>query len=581
MPSRWFARILLAAVSLTCVGGARSLADRASAGRLVAFGHGTSPAAVADCIAPEQRALVEQRVAIYELAAGRESARRKAEPTPYPFFPQAGTLWQDLFVTNFVDLDASSAVRDWECTDVSYDGHRGHDSALVSFTEQRIGVPVFAALDGMVVDAHDGEFDENIEWNDQTANYVILDHGGGQYAYYWHFKRDSVAVVAGQQVRAGEQLGLTGSSGISTGPHLHFESEFNGRTYEPSAGPCRRGRSYWVEQTPTRDDRFPIDFTFGASSFGDARPIPFDDVPHVGTMLQGERTIHYRYIVGNLPADSRHRFRFGRPDGSIAADDALTFDTPAYRWSWWWFYSTVDLDVTGTWTLLVDVDGQRLLEAPFRVVASAADVVNRPPNAVSAAFDPPLPSSQEAVFCHVGTSLVAEDPDYEVVRYRYQWSVNGATIRDVTTAALSDAIPRGSFGAGDELACVVTPMDASASGPSTRVTAGTVFAPTVRVVSPNGGERLRAGTSVTISWESSDSAGIASHDIFLSTDGGASYPTPIAMGLGGEDRSYAWAIPAAQPKSKVARIRVVARNVEGGEGQDDSDESFRIKKARR
>ena len=104
-------------------------------------------------------------------------------------------------------------------------------------------MPIFAALDGTVVTAHDGEPDQNTEWAGQRANFVVLDHGAGHRTWYFHLKLGSVAVEEGQEVKAGQQLGLTGSSGISSGPHLHFQSELNNEWYEPSSGPCRSGPS--------------------------------------------------------------------------------------------------------------------------------------------------------------------------------------------------------------------------------------------------------------------------------------------------------------------------------------------------
>jgi hypothetical protein len=74
---------------------------------------------------------------------------------------------------------------------------------IYGFREQSIGVPIFAALDGTVVDAHDGEDDMNTEWRGQPANYVILDNGGSQYSLYWHMRKNSVAVSPGQAVLAG------------------------------------------------------------------------------------------------------------------------------------------------------------------------------------------------------------------------------------------------------------------------------------------------------------------------------------------------------------------------------------------
>jgi hypothetical protein len=106
-------------------------------------------------------------------------------------------------------------------------------------------------------------------------------------------------------------------------------------------------------------------------------------------------------------------------------------------------------------------------EAPLTVVASADQIVNRPPNPITAAIDassanPPTPA--DVLFCRVNTSLVNEDPDYDIVRYRYQWRVNGAVVRDVTSAALSDALPSKSASLDDIVSCSVTPSDGKVSG---------------------------------------------------------------------------------------------------------------------
>ena len=77
----------------------------------------------------------------------------------YSFYPQAGNFWDDLFPTNHVDLDPGPGTRDYHCSGYTYDGHEGIDTSIVTFDYMAIGVPIFAALDGQVIDAHDGEFD--------------------------------------------------------------------------------------------------------------------------------------------------------------------------------------------------------------------------------------------------------------------------------------------------------------------------------------------------------------------------------------------------------------------------------------
>ncbi len=105
--------------------------------------------------------------------------------------------------------------------------------------------------------------------------------------------------------------------------------------------------------------------------------------------------------------------------------------------------------------------------------------------------------------------------------------------------------------------------------------------PSVTVLSPNGPtDKLRAGTTFMIRWQSIDNVGVTAHDVLFSTDGGATYPTTLVTGLTGTAQSFNFAIPASQPKTKTARIRVIARDAAGNTGQDDSNANLKIKPAR-
>ena len=96
--------------------------------------------------------------------------------------------------------------------------HRGVDIAT------SMGTPVLAADSGTVQVAG---------WPDNSGygNRVVINHGNGYVTWYAHLSRVSVSV--GQAVSRGQQIGLEGSTGRSTGPHLHFEIRKNGVFQNP------------------------------------------------------------------------------------------------------------------------------------------------------------------------------------------------------------------------------------------------------------------------------------------------------------------------------------------------------------
>jgi hypothetical protein len=93
------------------------------------------------------------------------------------------------------------------------------------------GEPVFAAASGRVVASFDEgldnrEVDETRLKTDRLAdygNYLVMDHGGGEYALYGHLKQGSARVGRGDVVERGQQIANIGASGSSLMPHLHFQ----------------------------------------------------------------------------------------------------------------------------------------------------------------------------------------------------------------------------------------------------------------------------------------------------------------------------------------------------------------------
>lgn len=88
----------------------------------------------------------------------------------------------------------------------------------------KTGTRVCAARDGVVIavraDSDKGGLKpENLS----DGNYIFIRHNDGTEANYWHFKKDGVLVNIGDTVKTGQVIGLSGNTGYSAFPHLHFE----------------------------------------------------------------------------------------------------------------------------------------------------------------------------------------------------------------------------------------------------------------------------------------------------------------------------------------------------------------------
>jgi murein DD-endopeptidase MepM/ murein hydrolase activator NlpD len=86
------------------------------------------------------------------------------------------------------------------------------------------GSPIYAVADGRVSFAG---------WHGGHGNYVKLEHSGNLGTGYGHMSR--IGVKVGQQIRRGQVIGYVGSTGLSTGPHLHYELFKNGETVNPNS----------------------------------------------------------------------------------------------------------------------------------------------------------------------------------------------------------------------------------------------------------------------------------------------------------------------------------------------------------
>jgi murein DD-endopeptidase MepM/ murein hydrolase activator NlpD len=125
----------------------------------------------------------------------------------------------------------------WRTTSHFNPGNRGVGLYAVDI-ELPIGTPIVAARAGTVVATRDHFVDGN--GRDLEENFVMVRHDDGTVARYIHLQHRGVLVAVGQRVAQGERIGLTGNTGDTGGPHLHFDVQRCGPNLPPhyNALPC-------------------------------------------------------------------------------------------------------------------------------------------------------------------------------------------------------------------------------------------------------------------------------------------------------------------------------------------------------
>ena len=168
---------------------------------------------------------------------------------------------EECFVQSYVDIDPGPGIRDRACGIHTYDGHTGTDFRLQSLDLMDRGIPVLAAESGQIVRTRDGMrdvsmrlFGRKLALRRGAGNHVVIDHGGGWRTLYGHMRQGSVAVKPGDTVKAGQQIGLVGMSGLTEFPHLHFEVMKSGNIIDPFLGSDNRNdckgpkKSLWTAE---------------------------------------------------------------------------------------------------------------------------------------------------------------------------------------------------------------------------------------------------------------------------------------------------------------------------------------------
>lgn len=361
----------------------------ATVGRAGAFGGAGTivPPSAPDGLPPNVLAEIARRSAV---APKPSTGDQQAQFTEYRW-PLERLLKDGLTLVNYTDLDPTAGRLDYEGGTHNYDGHTGIDYLLDSFRLMDRGCRITAAAPGTVVyldnsSPYDRHCDSS-DWPD-AGNWVWIRFADGSYHEYLHMRSNSMVVQLGEAVLPGQLLGLVGSSGYSTGPHLHFETGDDtgpGGTYkfrEPYHGTANLLPSLWVDQGDYVGDdplRF-IDLgVFSESQVGGSIfNINYCDV--IGSVQQPRVFgLHERILPMWFAFQSRccdvATITVRKPDGSVFGSfDYTVPEKIQWGWIWAYFYwdGGVDPPDFGTWRVQVEVSGQLQKERTFAVGAATA-----------------------------------------------------------------------------------------------------------------------------------------------------------------------------------------------------------------
>lgn len=271
-------------------------------------------------------------------------------------------------VSGFVDHnpDYPDQIEDYNCGNRSYDldsgyNHQGTDYFLWPFSWHKVNddeVRVIASAPGLIIGRIDGNYDRNCGFGGGTWNAVYVQHADGTIVYYGHLKNNSVtAKQVGDTVSTGEYLGVVGSSGNSTGPHLHFQlqdEQFN--IIDPYTGDCNPVASSWADQRPYYDSAVNAVKTHFAPPVFNTCPQPAEKNEQ-NRFEPGDRVYFVIYYRDQL-AGQQSRYTIFKPDGSIYYQWTHASSASHYAASYWYWYMDFPGDAPrGVWQFQVIYEG--------------------------------------------------------------------------------------------------------------------------------------------------------------------------------------------------------------------------------
>lgn len=331
------------------------------------------------CLTTEQRQEVMQftKEGIETLRLQNRLAFEEDNRGTHPLFvwpvqKASNVFYNDVWaISNYVDHNpiAPNALSDYNCGPRTYDtssgyNHQGIDIYSWPFTWHMMDnnyVEIVAAAPGQIIAKTNGQFDRSCDFNSNFWNAVYVQHSNGSIAWYGHLKNGSqTSKNVGDMVSEGEFLGVMGSSGNSTGPHLHFEV-WTDATYtqlvDPYVGTCNtmNSETWWQSQKPYVNPG--INAVLTHSDVPVFPSCPTQEITNISDQFSIDDTIYFGLHLRDQVMGEIVSLKIIRPDNSILYNWNYTL-TATYYASWlYWYYQGV-YNMEGEWKWEATYNGE-------------------------------------------------------------------------------------------------------------------------------------------------------------------------------------------------------------------------------
>ncbi|WP_296382375.1 peptidoglycan DD-metalloendopeptidase family protein [Winogradskyella sp.] len=346
------------------------------------------------CLTSEQRRDIIQTVksSLEELQLQNnlyysESRRGNHPLFIWPIQKASNVTFNDVWaISNYVDHNTNfpNQITDYNCGTKSYDttsgyNHQGMDIYNWPFTWKLMdddGVEIIAAAPGQIIYKSDGEFDRSCNFNTTTPwNAVYVQHSDGSVTMYGHMKNGSTTSKnVGDMVTEGEYLGIVGSSGVSTGPHLHFEvyegvvNNILTGLIDPYFGSCNSMNvdSWWANQKPYVNPKINAVLTHSQPP-NIFPPCPTTETTYISDDFETDDTIYPAFYLRDQTAGDNIFLEIIRPDNTTLFNNwNISVQTTASSWYYYWSLSG-HFEMEGEWKWQVTFAGETVTHT-FNVV---------------------------------------------------------------------------------------------------------------------------------------------------------------------------------------------------------------------